>query len=159
RAAPPARSNCAIAPRSMETSRRCCAAHAERAQVPRPRATAPPPMGRAPDRAGQVAGRRRGSNPPCCGRLRDDYSLISPRLMLAPRRASTDFLFRPFADISRRYVPEPSSSLSNLKSPYLSLVVSATVRPSLLRRTPAPSTQSTTPFVSAASVPPMKHFE
>src|SRR5215831_17806754 len=46
-----------------------------------------------------------------------DYSLISPRLMLAPRRASTDFLLRPFADISTRYVPEPSSSLSNLKSP------------------------------------------
>src|SRR5262249_8798902 len=46
-----------------------------------------------------------------------DYSLISPRLMLAPRRASTDFLLRPFADISTTYVPEPSSSLSNLKSP------------------------------------------
>src|SRR5262249_3348120 len=88
-----------------------------------------------------------------------NYSLISPRLMLAPRRASTDFLLRPFADISTRYVPEPSSSLSNLKSPWLSLVVSATVRPSLLRRTLAPSTQSTTPLISAASVPPMKHFE
>src|SRR5215467_6387993 len=46
-----------------------------------------------------------------------DYSRISPRLMLAPRRASTDFLLRPVADISTRYVPEPSSSLSNLKSP------------------------------------------
>src|SRR5262249_14779694 len=31
-----------------------------------------------------------------------DYSLISPRLMLAPRRASTDFLLRPFATISTR---------------------------------------------------------
>src|SRR5262245_50900203 len=49
--------------------------------------------------------------------LRDDYSLISPRLMLAPRRVSTDFLLRPCADISTTYVPEPSSSWSNLKSP------------------------------------------
>src|ERR1700720_4896841 len=46
-----------------------------------------------------------------------DYSLISPRLMLAPSVASTVFLLRPLADISTRYVPEPSSSLSNLKSP------------------------------------------
>jgi hypothetical protein len=41
----------------------------------------------------------------------------------------------------------------------LSLVVSATGWPPRSRRTLAPSTHSTTPFVSAESVPPMKHFE
>src|SRR5262249_53728723 len=46
-----------------------------------------------------------------------DYSLISPRLILAPSWASTDFLLCPFAEISTTYGPESSSSLSNLKSP------------------------------------------
>ena len=46
-----------------------------------------------------------------------------------------------------------------LPKPAQRVGLSATVRPSLTSRTLAPSTQSTTPFVSAATVPPMKHFE
>src|SRR5580693_1674696 len=45
-----------------------------------------------------------------------NYNLISPRLTLTPSSTSI-FRVRPCAVISTTYLPEPSSSLSNLKSP------------------------------------------